>query len=198
MLYELAEARIAGVHHPKATRILKQIVSAITMQFNFRKKVMDNVALHKILVNKATAVGVTVHVSLLVVNLKANMEYTQSHEWGREFIVSGQAIRKKYPDYTNKHDQKSYDDMVKADHVRVLREAPAPSDEQANQVRAFRGQLAALQRTLTITKRMPSQWTRNPAGAKRGRRRRRRGRRKTTRAEADAANTAATRKNAAS
>jgi hypothetical protein len=78
------------------------------------------------------------------------MEYAQSHEWGREFRVSGQAIRKKYPDYTYKHNQTSYDDMVKeyaaADRVRVLREAPAPSDEQANQVGAFGGQLAALQR----------------------------------------------------
>jgi hypothetical protein len=88
-LYELAEARIAGAHRPKATHILKQIVSAITMQFDFRKKVMDNVALQKILVNKATAFGVTVHVSLLVINLEANMEYAQSHEWGREFRVSG-------------------------------------------------------------------------------------------------------------
>ena len=33
-----------------------------------------------------------------------------------------------------------------ADCVRVLREAPAPSDEQANQVGAFGGQLAVLQR----------------------------------------------------
>jgi hypothetical protein len=33
-----------------------------------------------------------------------------------------------------------------ADRVRLLREAPAPSDEQANQVGAFGGQLAALQR----------------------------------------------------
>jgi hypothetical protein len=120
------------------------------MQFDFCKKVMDNVALQKILVNKATTFGVTVHVSLFVINLKANMEYAQSHEWGREFRVSGQAIRKKYPDYTYKHNQTSYDDMVKeyaaADRVRVLREAPAPSDEQANQVGAFGGQLAALQR----------------------------------------------------
>jgi hypothetical protein len=149
-LYELTEARIAGAHRPKAMHILKQIVSAITMQFNFRKKVMDNVALQKILVNKATTFGVIVHVSLLVINLEANMEYAQSHEWGREFRVSGQAIRKKYPDYTYKHDQASYDDMVKeyaaADQVRVLGEAPAPSDEQANQVGAFGGQLVALQR----------------------------------------------------
>ena len=77
-LYELAEARIAGAHRPKATHILKQIVSAITMPFDFRKKVMDNVALQKILVNKAMTFGVTVHVSLLVINLEANMEYAQS------------------------------------------------------------------------------------------------------------------------
>jgi hypothetical protein len=93
---------------------------------------------------------VTVHVSLLVINLEANMEYAQSHEWRCEFRVSGQAIHKKYPDYTYKHDQTSYDNMVKeyaaADRVRVLREAPAPSDEQANQVGAFGGQLAALRR----------------------------------------------------
>ena len=50
-LYELADARIAGAHHPKATHILKQIISTITMQFDFRKKVMDNVALQKIMLN---------------------------------------------------------------------------------------------------------------------------------------------------
>ena len=77
------------------------------------------------------------------------MEYAQNNKWGREFRVSGRVIRKKYPDYTYKHNQMSYDDMVKeyaaADQVRVLREAPAPIDEQANQVGAFGGQLAALQ-----------------------------------------------------
>ncbi len=65
------------------------------MQFDFCKKVMDNVVLQKILVNKTTTFGVTVQVSLLVINLKANMENTQSHEWGREFRVSGHTIRKK-------------------------------------------------------------------------------------------------------
>jgi len=129
--------------------ILKQIVTTTTMQFDFRKKVMDNVALQKIMINKAMAFRVTVDVSLLVVNLEANMEYAQSHEWGREFRVSGLAIRNKYPDYSHSHDQTSYDNMVQeyvaADRVRVLREAPAPSEEQANQVGAFSGQLAALQ-----------------------------------------------------
>ena len=50
-------------------------MSAITIQFDFRKKVLDNVALQEIMVNKASAFGVTVDVSLLIVNLKANMEY---------------------------------------------------------------------------------------------------------------------------
>ena len=48
MLYELATTRITGAHRLKATHVLKQIVSAITMQFDFRKKVMDNVALQKL------------------------------------------------------------------------------------------------------------------------------------------------------
>ena len=48
-------------------------------------------------------------------------------------------------------------EYVMADPVWVLREVPAPIDEQANQVRAFSGQLAALQHALTTTKRVPSQ-----------------------------------------
>ena len=35
-LYELAAARIAGAHRPKATHVLKQIVSAITIQFQHK------------------------------------------------------------------------------------------------------------------------------------------------------------------
>ena len=111
-------------------------------------KVMGNVALQKILVNKAMAFGVTIDVSLLIMNLKANMEYTQSHEWGRKFRVSGQAIRKKFTN-SHKHDQTLYDDMIQeyaaADCVRLLREAPAPSEEQANLFGAVSGELMALQ-----------------------------------------------------
>ena len=82
------------------------------MQFDFRKKVMDNVALQKILVNNTMSFGVTLDVSLLVVNLEANMEYAQSHEWGCKFRVSRQAICKKHSDYSHSHDQTSYEDMI--------------------------------------------------------------------------------------
>jgi hypothetical protein len=58
---------------------------------------MENVALQKILVKKAQSFGIVIDVSLLVPNLKANMEYAQSFDWGREFRVSGQAVRKNTP-----------------------------------------------------------------------------------------------------
>jgi hypothetical protein len=150
ILYDLTEALIAGAQRPKAKHVLQQIVEAMTMQFDFRKKIMDNVAMQKIMVNKAQSFGVTIDVSLLVINLEANMEYAQSHEWGREFRISGQAVRTKYPDYAHKHNQASYDDIVNeyaaADRVRVLNEAPAPNEEQANHVGAMTAQLQALQR----------------------------------------------------
>ena len=143
------DARITGVDRPKAAHILKQIVSTITMQFDSQKKAIDNMALQKIMVNKAKAFDLTVGVSLLIVNLKANMEYTKSHKWGRECRVGNQAIHKKYPDYSHNHDQTLYNNMIQeyvaAGHVWVLCEAPAPSNEQANQVGAFSGKLTALQ-----------------------------------------------------
>jgi hypothetical protein len=86
----------------------------------------------------------------LVLNLEANMEYAQSFDWGREFRICGQAVRKKYPDYSHKHDHASYDDIVQeyaaADCVRVLREAPAPNVDQANQVSSLTEQLRVFQR----------------------------------------------------
>jgi hypothetical protein len=149
-LFELTEARIAGAKRPQAKHVLKQLVEAITMPFDFQKKIMDNVAKQQILVNKAQSFGITIDVSLLVVNLESNMEYAQSHEWGREFRISGQAVRKKYPDYTHKHNQASYNDIVTeyaaADRVRDLTEAPGPTNEQANHVGALTTQLQALQR----------------------------------------------------
>ena len=103
--------------HDDVIKFIEQLKQVAKEQFNPLDKTKGMSKLFEkhqnTIINKATAFGVTVHVSLLIINLEANMEYTQSHEWGREFRVSGQAIRKKYPDYTYKHDQASYDDMVK-------------------------------------------------------------------------------------
>jgi hypothetical protein len=123
-LHDLTTALIARASRPKATNVLQQAITAINMPFDFRKKVVENIALQKILVTKVQAFDVTIDVSLLVLNLEKNMEY-----------VRGQAVHKNYPDYSHKHDQQSYDDMVQeyatADRVRVLCEAPTPNVEQA-------------------------------------------------------------------
>jgi hypothetical protein len=81
-LFQLTEVCIAGAKRPQAKHVLKQLVAAIMLPFDFRKKIMDNVAMQKILINKAQSFGVTIDVSLLVVNLETNMEWAQSHEWG--------------------------------------------------------------------------------------------------------------------
>ena len=90
-------------------------------------------------------------------NLEANMEYAHSHVWWHKFRVSGQAIRKKYPNYSHNHIQSSYDNMIQeyaaADRVQVLQKTPAPSEEQANLVDGVSGQLAALQCALATMKR---------------------------------------------
>jgi hypothetical protein len=88
-LHDLMQALIAGANRPKAKHVLTQALKAINMPFDFRKKIMENVALQKILVKKAQSFGIVIDVSLLVPNLKANMEYAQSSDWGREFRVSG-------------------------------------------------------------------------------------------------------------
>jgi hypothetical protein len=149
-LYGLTQALIARANRPKAKHVLTQTLEAINMPFDFRKKIMENVALQKILITKAQSFGIVIDVSLLVLNLEANMEYAQSFDWGREFSVSGQAVRKKYPDYSHKHDQASYDDIVQeyaaADRVHVLCEAPAPNIDQANHVSSLTEQLKVFQR----------------------------------------------------
>ena len=98
----------------------------------------ENIAAQKVLINKATSFGLTIHASLLAANLLCNMEYAEGEDWGREFRPCMQAVRKKY-DYNHKHDQSSFDDMIAefistADCVRDLREAPEPKDGSAMEV----------------------------------------------------------------
>ena len=79
--------------------------------------------------------------------------------------------------------------------MRVLREAPAPSDEQANQVGAFGGQLAALQRAFDNYKESAFSVDEDSGRSKTKKKRRRR---KTMKAAEDAANIAASREDTAS
>ena len=81
-----------------------------------------------------------------------------------------------------------------ADQVRVLPEAPAPSDEQANQVGAFGGQLVALQCAFNDYEESAFSVDQDSGRSKTKKNRRRR---KTMKAAEDAANNAASCKDAA-
>lgn len=81
------------------------------------------------------------------------MEYAQSHEWGHDFRICGQAVRRNtLITAPTKHDQTSYYDIVAeyavADRVHVLKEALVSTEEQANQVSDLASQLDALQQAM--------------------------------------------------
>ncbi len=151
---------------------------------------MDNVALQKIMVNKATAFGVTVDVSLLVVNLEANMEYTQSHKWGCEFRISGQAIHKKYPDYSHNHNQSCMTTCSKntrwSTRCRYYVKHQLPTTNRQIRSEHSVDNLRLSNVPLTTTKRALSQWMRIPAGAQRKQAQKRR---KIARADTDVTGT---------
>ena len=150
-LYKLKELVITGANRTKSIEILKHATQAITFNFDFRKKVAENIARQKVLINKATSFGLTIDASLLATNLLRNMEYAEGENWGREFRPCMQAVRKKY-DYNYQHDATTLDDMIAefstADRVRDLRDAPEPTDGTALEVNEMTEQLKQLQNAL--------------------------------------------------
>ena len=151
-LHKLKELVIAGANRTRSVEILTLSTQAIAFNFDFRKKVAENIAAQKVLINKATSFGLTIHASLLAINLLRNMEYAESEDWGREFRPCMQAVRKKY-DYNHQHDQASFDDIIAefstADRVRDLRDAPEPKEGTALKVQEMTEQLRQLQSAMS-------------------------------------------------
>lgn len=147
-LHTLKELVIAGANRTKSVEILSLATQAIAFNFDFRKKIAENIAAQKVIINKATSFGLTIHASLLAINLLRNMEQAENEDWGREFRPCMQAVRKKY-DYNHKHDQASFEDMIAkfstADRVRDLRDAPEPTEGSALEVQEMTEQLRQLQ-----------------------------------------------------
>jgi len=190
-LCKLAEARIAGAHRPKATSILKQIVTAITMQFDFRKKVMDNVELQKIMINKATAFRVTVVVSLLVVNFEATWSTPKATNGDANLGLAAKPSARSTPTTptatTRSHTATWYMNMRRPTACECYVKDWLPVTNRRTRSVHSVDNLRLFHMLSTTTKRAPSQWTRTPAEAKR---RRARKRRKSTEAEARAITTA--------
>jgi hypothetical protein len=137
LLSDLTKLIISGANRPKANDVLKQLVTALTMPFDHRKKVATNVEILKSKAARVQAYGITIDTPMIVLIIFANIELAQQHEWGREFRPAMQSIRAAFP-YSHKHDDASLATILQhlaaADSVRVLREAPEPDNEAANAV----------------------------------------------------------------
>ena len=152
---------------------------------------MDNVALQKIMVNKAImSFGVAVDVSLLVVNLKANMEYNKATSGGAKLGSAAKTYTRSTlttPTTTIRHHtticSKNLQQPTGCGYYVKHR---LPVTNRQTRLEHSVDNLRLSNAPSTTTKRAHSQWTRIPAGAQR---RRARKRRKTTRADADTAGT---------
>jgi hypothetical protein len=144
-LYDLKEAIISGANRPKAPDVLAQLIAAIAMPYDFRKKIATNFEAQKAKASKVQSYGIAITTSMLVLAILANIEAAQKEDWGREFQPAMQAIPKKY-NYNYVHDDASLNDVLTklaaADSVRNLREVPEPNEETAQ---AVSEQLALLQ-----------------------------------------------------
>jgi hypothetical protein len=103
--------------------------------YDFRKKVAVNFESQQAVAAKVGSYGITIGIDMMVLTLMTNMDMAEQQEWGREFRMAMQSIRKKYL-YHHVHDDALLQDILKelaaADRARVLREAPEP--ESANAV----------------------------------------------------------------
>ena len=126
---DLTDAIISGANRPKAPDVLKQLIEAINMPFDFRKKVSTNVELLKANAAKVQSYGIKIDPAIQVLTIFANMDKAVQHEWGREFRPALQTLRTKYP-YNYKHTDASMatilNELATADSVRDLKEAPEP------------------------------------------------------------------------
>ena len=137
-LDQLKQAVIAGADRPNTPDVLKQLLAVINFVFDFRKKVSHNVEVLNVMAAKLQSYGITVDAATRVLTISANVENAMQHEWGRELRPAMQTIRQKYV-YNYKHTEASLKDILTilsgADSVRILREAPEPSNyENANAV----------------------------------------------------------------
>lgn len=129
-LYNLKKAIISGANCPNAPDILAELIAAISMPYNLRKKITINFEAHKAKASsKVQLYDIAITTPMLVLAILANIETAQKEDRGREFQPAMQAICKKY-NYNYVHNDASLNDVLTelaaADSVRNLHEALEP------------------------------------------------------------------------
>ena len=138
--YELAdvvEAARAGADHPSITAILDLLLAVLRYRFNFQRKCSENVELLRTNAGKLTAYGIDApesHIAIVILSNIVHATRSDNSSFASDFSHALRSIQRKY-DYDHKHDTASIKfimtELASADHVRNLRDAPAPSEANA-------------------------------------------------------------------
>ncbi len=137
MLFEVMKSAINGTDQPSTNDVLEQLLKVINPNFEFCKMVSVNMELMQSNMAQMATYGIVIGIPQLILTLLANIETATKSNYGREFCLAMHAIRKKYM-YNHVHDatllQFILKELVGADGVRVLKDAPAPGTGTAHLV----------------------------------------------------------------
>jgi hypothetical protein len=136
-LYEVMKVAIDGADRPTTNDVLEQLLEVINHPFDFRKKVSVNMELMQSNAAQMATYGIVIRIPQLTLTLLANIETATKSDYGREFRSAMHAISKKYA-YNHVHNamllQTILTELLGADGVRALRDAPAPNAGTAHSV----------------------------------------------------------------
>jgi hypothetical protein len=129
-LYKVMKVVVDGADQPSTNDVLEQLLEVINHTFNFCKKVSVNMELMQSIAAQMATYGIVIGIPQLTLTLLANIKTATKSDCGREFCLAMHAIRKKYP-YNHVHNatllQTILTELVGADGVRALKDAPAPN-----------------------------------------------------------------------
>jgi hypothetical protein len=121
---------INGADRPITNDVLEQVLEMINHIFNFCKKVSVNMELMQSNAAQMATYGIVIGIPQLMLTLLANIKTATKSDYGCEFCSAMHAICKKYV-YNHVHDATSPQiiliELVGADGVRALKDAPAPN-----------------------------------------------------------------------
>jgi hypothetical protein len=136
-LYNVMKVAINGADRPSTNDMLEQLLEVINHTFDFCKKVSVNMELMQLNVARMAMYGIVIGIPQLTLTLLANIETATKSDYRCKFCSAMHAICKKYT-YNHVHDatllQTILKELVGADRVRPLKDAPAPNAGTAHSV----------------------------------------------------------------
>ncbi len=136
-LFKVMQVAIDGADRPSTNNVLEQLLEVINHTFDFRKKVSVNMELLQSNAARMATYGTVISIPQLMLTLLVNIKTATTSGYGHEFCLAMHAIRKRYA-YNHVHNAASLQnilmELARADGVRVLKDAPAPSTGTAHSV----------------------------------------------------------------